>query len=117
MPADANEPVLPTSWMQVLEKIERSLEQTIKATAEREQTWQSVPEPEGAALAREARWRELLQKLGARPHGFEECAPQLEQEASEVDTTLAAGAEEVSRCRAAAAETARRLAEWLARAI
>jgi hypothetical protein len=80
-------PVLPPSWLQVLETIERSLAEMVR-DSERE----SLPPPPPPA-DRDAGWREALARLDDRLGALDDCAGRASRAAAEADAALASAAE------------------------
>jgi len=94
MPATPAPPVLPPSWLQVLEKIEASLDETLRRTAEREQALPSDP-ADGAV--HDTAWREALARLDDRLAALDDCAGRAGRAAAEAGAALADGADGLDR--------------------
>jgi hypothetical protein len=82
MPATSVPPVLPPSWLHVLEKIEESLADTLRRTDEGEPA--APAEPGGDDAMREA-----LARLDDRLAALDDCAGRAARAAAEADATLA----------------------------
>ena len=108
----APSPVLPPAWVQVLETIERSLEQATANAPEEP----PAPAPADAA-AREAAWQQALEHFRERLEQLRACAARAEAGAAALDALLGDGAADLERWLAAAAETRQRLADWAARGV
>ena len=97
-------PVLPPSWLQVLETIERSLAEMVR-DSER-------PSPPPAPPAdREAAWREALARLDDRLAALDDCAGRASRAAAEADAALAEAAGRLSGWLPAAGAALRRVAD------
>jgi hypothetical protein len=83
-------PVLPPSWLQVLEKIEASLAEMVR-DSERESP---PPEPQAD---RDAAWREALARLDDRLAALDDCAGRADRAAAEADAVLADAADGLKR--------------------
>lgn len=81
MPATSVPPVLPPSWLHVLEKIEESLADTLRRTGEGE----PAPGEPGSDDA----LREALARLEDRLAALDDCAGRAARAAAEADATLA----------------------------
>jgi hypothetical protein len=92
MSAPSAPPVLPPSWLHVLEKIEESLAETLRHVAEREQ---ALPAP--AADGRHAAWGEALARLDDRLAALDDCAAPAARAAAAADAALADAAEGLDR--------------------
>ncbi len=82
-------PVLPPSWLQVLERIEDALAETLRQATEREQ---ALAAPPADAADREATWQKLLAHLDGRLAALDECAERASRAAAAADAVLADGA-------------------------
>jgi hypothetical protein len=82
-------PVLPPSWLQVLEKIETALAQTVRQTLEREQALAAVPTDKAE---REAAWQKALARLDDRLAALGDCVERANRAAAAADAALADGA-------------------------
>ena len=87
-----NEPVLPTSWGEVLDDIVRSLDGAIAAAAEREQV-PGESSLDGSPAERAGRWQEKLAELGERLAALDALAGKAGEAAREADAVLAGGVE------------------------
>jgi hypothetical protein len=105
-------PVLPPAWAQVLETMERSLEQAVAAAPQ-----ESAAPPFGEAAGREAAWQQALERLQQRLEQLRACAARAEENAAAMDELLGAGAADLERWLAAAAASRQKLANWAARAV
>jgi hypothetical protein len=103
--------VLPASWVQVLEQIQRSLEEVIRLAIEREQTV-LARSPGAPVVDPEALWRPFQQRGDERWTRLQARAGQVEQTAAEVDAVLAAGAGQVNQWLSAARSLRGKLADW-----
>lgn len=100
-------PVLPPSWVQVLEKIEESLAETVRRATEREP---SLPEPP-AEVGRDAAWQKALTRLDDRLAALQDCAGRAEGAAAGAEAALADAADGCERWLQAARAAWRKLAE------
>jgi hypothetical protein len=82
-------PVLPPSWLQVLEKIEDALTETVRQTAEREQALAAAP---ADVAEREAAWQKALTRLDDRLAALDDCVERANRAATAADAALADGA-------------------------
>ena len=103
MPAPPAPPVLPPSWLQVLEKIEDSLAETVRRVAEREQAMSAVPADNAG---RDAEWQKALARLDDRLAALDDCAGRAARAAAAADAALADGASELDRWLTAARKLA-----------
>jgi len=101
MPATPAPPVLPPSWLHVLEKIEASLAERVRATASSEPV--AVADPGG----RDAAWRESLARLDDRLGALDDCAGRAARAAAAADAALADAASGLDRWLQAARAAAR----------
>jgi hypothetical protein len=101
-------PVLPPSWLQVLEKIEESLAGTLARTAEREQAL--APAPADVA-GRDAAWQKALARLDDRLAALDDCAGRAARAAAAADAALADGADGLDRWLRAAQAAAGKVAD------
>jgi hypothetical protein len=99
-------PVLPPSWMQVLEKIEESLAETVQRAAEREPS----PPPDDPA-GRDAAWQSALLRLDDRLAALQDCAERAGRAAAAADAALADGADGLDRWLGAARVVWRKVAD------
>jgi hypothetical protein len=106
-------PVLPPAWVQVLESIERSLEQAAASAPEEP----PAPPPRDAAAARDAAWQQALDRLQERLEQLRGCTASAEANAAEMDALLGGGAGDLERWLTAAAEARQRLETWEARVV
>ena len=90
MPATPAPPVLPPSWTQVLEKIEASLAEQVRAT-------DSAAAPATDCARRDAAWREALARLDDRLAALDDCAGRAARAAVAADAALTDGAAELDR--------------------
>jgi hypothetical protein len=104
--------VLPPSWTQVLEKIEQSLEETVRQVAAREQ----APAPPADGL-RWGEWQAALGRLDGRLAALAEGVARAEREAAAADAALADAADGLGRWLREAGEAARTLADRGGRAV
>jgi len=102
---------LPAAWAQVLERIERSLEETLALTDQREQESRSLGSAGDAAFAADG-WRRSLDRLDDCLSALEASTRQAEEHTAAVDAVLAAGLDGLNRWLVAASATGQRLAEW-----
>lgn len=105
----SSERVLPAAWAEVLERIERSLEQLVRLVDERERAL--APSQENPQL--NAAWHALLERLTC----LEKAAPQAERGAAEADAALADAVEAASEWLRAAEALRGKLADWAGRAV
>jgi len=106
MAATPAPPVLPPSWLHVLEKIEASLAETLRHTQEREQAL-AAPDTDG----RDAAWREALARLDDRLAALDDCAGRAGRAAAAADAALADGADGLGRWLPAARAALRKVAD------
>jgi len=97
-------PVLPPSWLQVLEKIEDSLAETVRRVAEREQALAAAP---ADVSARDAAWHKALARLDDRLAALDDCAGRAARAAAAADAALADAASGLDRWLQAARAAAR----------
>lgn len=90
MPATSAPPVLPPSWLHVLEKIEQSLADTLQRTGD------GAP-PAADPVAGDAAWREALARLGDRLAALDDCANRASRAAAGADALLADAADGLRR--------------------
>jgi hypothetical protein len=90
MPATSVPPVLPPSWLHVLEKIEASLAETLRRTDE---SGGAPPEPR----PEDAAWRAALARLDDRLAALDDCAGRAGRAAAEADGVLADAADGLRR--------------------
>jgi len=93
MPATSASPVLPPSWQPVLEKIEETLAETLRRSAEPAQP----PPADAAPTGRDAAWQEALARLDDRLAALDDCAGRAARSADGADVVLANGAAELDR--------------------
>ncbi len=86
MPATSAPPVLPPSWLHVLEKIEESLADTLRRTGER------APAP-AEPRADDDAWRAALARLDDRLAALGDCADRAGRASAEADALLATAAD------------------------
>jgi hypothetical protein len=96
-------PVLPPTWTQVLEAMQRSLAEALAAVGE--------PAAPAAAPERRPPWQDALARLDGRLGQLDASSRQAEQGATAVEAELAGGAEAVRRWLAAAAANRQALAD------
>jgi hypothetical protein len=85
MSASPAPPVLPPSWLHVLEKIEESLADTLRQT---EGSQSPPPAPAGPDA-----WGKALARLDDRVAALEDCAGRASRAAAEADAALATASE------------------------
>jgi hypothetical protein len=105
-------PVLPPAWAQVLDTMERSLEQAVATTPQ-----EPAATPSCEVADREANWRQSLERLHERLEQLRGCAARAEENAVQMDALLGAGASDLERWLVAAAAMRQRLADWAAGAV
>jgi hypothetical protein len=102
--------VLPPSWPQVLEGMQRSLAQALAAVPE--------PAPEPAASGeRVPPWQATLQRLDSRFGHLETCCRRAVDSAGAMDAELAAGADGLRAWLAAASANGQTLADCSGRTV
>ena len=100
-------PVLPPSWLQVLEKIETALTESVARSAEPAQ----ASEADAAPAARDVAWQEALARLDDRIAALSDCAGRATRSAAAVDAALGEGASDLDRWLQALHGVGRKLAE------
>jgi hypothetical protein len=87
-------PVLPPSWLQVLEKIEDALAETVRQVAAREEALAAAPAP---SAGRDAAWQRALARLDDRLAALDGCAERAGRAAAAADAALADAAAGLDR--------------------
>ena len=109
MPQTA-EPRPAVAWMEVLDRLETTLDRSLALTGE---PAPAAPPPDRPTLAERAPLRKLDERLAA----LQAALDQAEANAAEVDALLAAEAERAQQYIAALVANRQKLTEWGARAV
>jgi hypothetical protein len=109
MPATSAPPVLPPSWLHVLEKIEESLAEMLRRGGE--------GEPAPAQPGGEGAWREAMARLDDRLAALDDCAGRASRAAAAADAALTETAAGLNDWLSATAAARRKLADGAGGAI
>ena len=113
MPPSPPSPVLPPSWMQVLETVQQSLTQALAAAGEPPPGPAAGPTP----AERTPPWQAALDRLDRRLGQFEAASRRAEEAAAAMDAELAAGTEALRQWLTAAAANRQSLANGAGRTV
>jgi hypothetical protein len=102
MPATSAPPVLPPSWLLVLEKIEDSLAELLR---------RSEGEPAPAQPVGDGPWREAMARLDDRLAALDDCVDRASRAAAEADAVLSEAAAGLNHWLSATGEAQRKLAD------
>jgi hypothetical protein len=115
--SSTSRPVLPADWLEVLGRVQQTLEQAETAAAQRAaalETPSATVEPDTDSAPG---WRRGLSEACTRVDGLGVCANQAAQAVAEVDAALGMGEESLRHWLTANEAARRRLAEWVGRAV
>jgi hypothetical protein len=107
--ASSRRSALPAGWTEVLDQIQRGLEQAVAAAAEREQALQADDSPPNG--------EPLPEPPSARGENLDALVRRAEANVAAVEAVLDAGLDDVRRWQEAAAYLRRRLAERAGRSV